>query len=290
MAFEKLKQQLSDEGLFDAAHKKQIPRFPQTIGLVTSSTGAAIRDMINIIERRYPSVKLILYPVKVQGEGAAQEIATAINDFNKFQDVDVLIIGRGGGSLEDLWAFNEEIVARAIHKSAIPIISAVGHEVDVTISDYVADLRAPTPSAAAELVVPRREDLVEIVRNFYYTSEQIVRDRLSSERENIRSLLDSYSFNRPFDMVRQFSQHSDELRQTLFRVVSHWLALTQQQCSSLEKRMASLHPDKVLERGYTIIMREHIVVSSSKKLNKNDTITVRFKDGDIPATVGSVDK
>ncbi len=289
MAFEKLKQQLSEEGLFDTSHKKRLPRFPQRIGIVTSPTGAAIRDMINIIERRYPCVEIILYPVKVQGEGAALEIATAINDFNIFRGVDVLIIGRGGGSLEDLWAFNEEIVARAIYRSAIPIISAVGHEVDVTISDYVADLRAPTPSAAAELVVPQREDLVEIVRNFYYTSEQIVRDRLSLGRENIRSLLESYSFNKPFDMIRQFSQHSDELRQTIYRTVSHRLILTQQQCSSLEKRMASLHPDKVLERGYTMIMRENRVISSSQKLHARDEITVRFKDGNVAASVGSKD-
>src|SRR5271169_6490493 len=151
IAFERLKQKLSTEGLFDQDHKKPLPQFPQRIGVVTSPTGAAIRDIINVVNRRFPSTELILYPVRVQGIGAAEEIASAIDDFNAFGEVGVILIGRGGGSLEDLWAFNEEIVARSIYRSSIPVVSAVGHEIDFTIADFVADLRAPTPSAAAEL-------------------------------------------------------------------------------------------------------------------------------------------
>ena len=154
LAFERLKQKLAEEGLFDSEHKKPLPRYPQRIGIVSSPTGAAIQDILNIINRRFPGVEIVLSPVKVQGAGAAKEIAGAIDDFNTYGKIDVMIVGRGGGSLEDLWAFNEEVVARAIWRSHIPVISAVGHEIDFTIADFVADMRAPTPSAAAELVVP----------------------------------------------------------------------------------------------------------------------------------------
>jgi exodeoxyribonuclease VII large subunit len=178
MKFEMLKQKLAAEGLFDRKYKKPIPEYPSRIGIVTSPTGAAIRDMINIISRRFPAVEIILYPVRVQGEGAAEEIAQAIYDFNRYGGVDVIIVGRGGGSVEDLWAFNEEIVARAIFASRIPIISAVGHEIDYSISDFVADLRAPTPSAAAELVVKNRDDVLENVRNIWFTIHQLVMDKI----------------------------------------------------------------------------------------------------------------
>ncbi len=286
VAFEKLKQKLFAEGLFAQDHKKPLPRFPRRIGLVTSPTGAAVRDMIQVIGRRYPIVELILCPVRVQGEGAAAEIAQAIDDCNEFGGIDLLIVGRGGGSLEDLWAFNEEIVARAIYRSSIPVVSAVGHEVDVTIADFVADLRAPTPSAAAELAVPKRDDLVEIVRNICYTSEQIVTDRLAAQREQIRTLIGSYSFNKPFDKVRQFAQRADELKLALGRMVGHRLALLGQQCASLEKRMDSVRPERILERGYAMVFRDHHVVPSAGELATGDAIVVRFRDGDIGATVG----
>jgi len=285
LAFERLKQRLATEGLFDADHKKPIPEYPERIGIVTSPTGAAIRDIVNIISRRFPSVELILYPVKVQGVGSAEEIAAAIEDFNKFGKVDVIIVGRGGGSLEDLWAFNEEIVARAIFNSRIPIVSAVGHEIDFTIADFVADLRAPTPSAAAELVVPNGSELIGILRNFYYNSEQIVSDKLSSERDNIRALLGSYSFNRPFDLVRQQSQRVDDLRQTLARTMTHRFNLVQQHTLSLDQRMASVNPELILKRGYAIVMRDGESVGSANKLHRDDVVHVRFHDGKVPAKI-----
>ncbi len=285
LAFERLKQKLDKDGLFDAEHKKEIPEYPERIGIVTSPTGAAIRDIINIISRRFPGVELILYPVSVQGSSAAKEIANAIQDFNEYGKIDVMIIGRGGGSLEDLWAFNEEIVARAIFDSKIPVISAVGHEIDFTISDFVADLRAPTPSAAAELVVRNRAELVEIVRNFYYTAQQALHEKLTSHQETIRTLLGSYSFNKPFDIIRQYSQRMDELQHTLARIVSHRFTLISQHVQSLDQRITSVNPELVLKRGYAIVMKEGKAVGSFKKLKRDDSVAVRFHDGEIPAKI-----
>lgn len=289
IAFEKLKQKLLSEGLFEQSHKQPLPRFPRRIGLVTSPTGAAVRDMIHVIGRRNPSVELVLCPVRVQGEGAAEEIAEAVDECNRYGELDILIVARGGGSLEDLWAFNEEIVARAIYRSKIPTISGVGHEVDFTIADFVADLRAPTPSAAAELAVPKRDDLVEIVRNICYTCEQLVRDRIESDRKQIQSLVGSYAFNRPIDKVRQLAQRADELRGALQRLVAHRLALLGQQCASLGKRMESVHPERVLERGYAMVLLGSRVVPSARELSHEDAIVVRFRDGNVPATVGQND-
>lgn len=189
LAFEQLKEKLSREGLFDPAHKKPLPPLPQKIGIVTSPTGAAIRDILQIIDRRFANVHIFLYPVKVQGPGAAQEIARAVEELNQWPGLEVMIVGRGGGSLEDLWAFNEEVVARAIYQSRVPIISAVGHEIDFTIADFVADLRAPTPSAAAELVVRNKVELVQTLESLARRMGQAVRVDLEARRERLSALL-----------------------------------------------------------------------------------------------------
>ncbi|MFI5253647.1 MAG: exodeoxyribonuclease VII large subunit [Bacteroidota bacterium] len=288
LAFERLKVKLAKEGLFDADHKKPLPVYPRNIGIVTSSTGAAIRDIVNIISRRYPVVNLILYSVKVQGVGAAEEIAEAIRTFNEEYKVDVLIVGRGGGSFEDLWPFNEEIVARAIYDSLIPVVSAVGHEIDFTIADFVADLRAPTPSAAAELVVPDKEEILETVRNFCYTAGQLIYDNLSTQKSAIHSLLQSYAFNRPLDTLRQQTQRHDELRRVLTTVLTHRYTMDEQKLHSLQQRIASLSPDGVLKRGYTMVMKGNRIISDKAALEENDPITVRFHDGTIPATVNKI--
>ena len=285
IAFERLKQKLSDEGLFDTEHKRLIPQYPERIGIVTSGTGAALQDILNIISRRYPVVELILYPVKVQGEGAAEEIAEAIKHFNQFGNIDTLIVGRGGGSLEDLWAFNEEVVARAIHASKIPIVSAVGHEIDFTIADFVADLRAPTPSAAAELVVPNRLDLIEFIRNFYYNATQRVQDILKSNRENIQSMLRSYAFNRPIDMVRQYSQRLDEMNRTLDRSMGHRFLILQQHILSLQQRISSTNPQTILKRGYVLVTKDGKYVQRAGKLRHEDDVQIRFHDGELPAKI-----
>lgn len=285
LAFEKLKRKLAEEGLFDEEHKVSLPEYPERIGVVTSPTGAAIQDIINVLSRRFPSIELILYPVNVQGSGAAEEIAQAIRDFNQWGKVDVLIVGRGGGSLEDLWAFNEEVVARAIYDSQIPIISAVGHEIDYTIADFVADLRAPTPSAAAEMVVKSRYELFEIVRNFHYTIQQRVQELLATERDKIRYLVNSYAFNMPHDTIRQFTQRVDELDRALQRIIGHQFTLTNNHLKSLQQRMHSLHPDTILKRGYTMIQKNGSVISSASKLQTDDEVQIKFHDGKVPAKV-----
>ena len=216
LAFEELKQRLAKEGLFDPARKKPIPALPQRIGLVTSPTGAAIRDFLNILGRRFPNVHLVIHPVRVQGEDAAQEVAAAIDQFNALHasgklPVDVLIVTRGGGSLEDLWAFNEEIVARALARSRIPTISAIGHEIDFTIADFVADLRAPTPSAAAELVVKAKDEFLKQLAQYQTRLQQDLRLRLAEARQRFSDLAASYVFRRPTEIIRQYQQQLDDL-------------------------------------------------------------------------------
>ncbi len=285
LAFERLKQKLASEGLFDVEYKKPIPRYPRTIGIVTSSTGAAIRDILNIIGRRFPALKVILSPAKVQGEGAAEEIAQAIKDFNRFGKVDVLIVGRGGGSLEDLWAFNEEIVARAIFASKIPVISAIGHEIDFTIADFVADLRAPTPSAAAELAVCDYHEIIENLRNFYYTVQQIISDIIATQKEKIYSQLRSYAFNKPLDMLRQYSQKLDDCKRLLTRNMSQHLSTLQQHRTSFEHRLEALNPAAVLQRGYAMIVKEEKVIHRAHLLKNEDEVFIQFYDGKLSAKI-----
>jgi exodeoxyribonuclease VII large subunit len=220
LAFERMKQQLAREGLFDPGRKKPIPALPQCIGLVTSPTGAAIRDFLNIIGRRFPNVHIIINPVRVQGEGASQEIADAIDQFNTLHAagtlaLDVLVVTRGGGSLEDLWAFNEEVVARALARSKIPTISAVGHEIDFTIADFVADLRAPTPSAAAELVVKAKDEFAARMRDYQMRLEKDLRLQVGEARHRLTTLATSYVFRQPAELTRQYQQQVDDLRHRL---------------------------------------------------------------------------
>ena len=215
IAFQQLKQKLQAEGLFDKDNKKDIPKYPENIGLITSSTGAAIQDIRNVISRRFP-VKILLVSTRVQGEKAADEIVAAIQKFNQLNNVDVLILGRGGGSLEDLWSFNEEKVARAIFNSKLPVISAVGHEVDFTISDFVADLRAPTPSAAAELVVPDRDSIKEKINNIKSNIDSIILNKIKNYRNSVLILSSALKQNHPRYKLQQFSQQLDELNYLLF--------------------------------------------------------------------------
>ena len=285
IAFERLKQKLSAEGLFDAERKKPLPEFPERIGVVTSPTGAALQDMINILRRRFPCVQLILNPVRVQGAGAAEEIARAVDEFNAYGEVDVVIVGRGGGSLEDLWAFNEEVVARAIARSRIPVISAVGHEIDFTIADFVADLRAPTPSAAAELVVPDRRAILDILRDYWYRMHESIENRLKEHSTAIRHLLTSYAMSRPVDLHRQLSQRLDELQKTMFVAAEHRVALTSATVDSLTHRITALDPRRTLKRGYAIIRKENRIIGSRAPLRARDTIEVEFHDGTVQSTV-----
>ncbi|GAB4365307.1 MAG: exodeoxyribonuclease VII large subunit [Calditrichia bacterium] len=285
LAFEQLKKKLFAEGLFDEAHKKKIPQYPERIGVVTSPTGAAIRDIISVIHRRAPHVQLIIYPVRVQGEGAAEEIAQAIVDFNVYDQVDLLIVGRGGGSLEDLWPFNEEIVARSIYNSTIPIVSAVGHEVDFSISDFVADLRAPTPSAAAELVVRDREELRGILA---YYREKLYNSTIQNIKKNwetVRSFRKSYAFRRPEDIVYQKMQRLDELGRKMQVAVFHRLKLSEEKIRNLQNQIKALSPTEVLKRGYSICYKDHVVVKDVKQIKTLDIVQVKLARGQFVSQV-----
>jgi exodeoxyribonuclease VII large subunit len=211
LAFEALKKKLAAEGLFDEGRKRPIPAFPERIGIVTSPTGAAIHDIVQVASRRFPPVQLLLRPVRVQGEGAAEDIARGIGEFNEWGEADVLIVGRGGGSMEDLWAFNEEAVARAVASSRIPVVSAVGHEVDFTICDFVADLRAPTPSAAAELVVPDRGELLSTIHQWMGRSARLLRDRIRFLNERVRAFDRSHALQKPSDQLRERRFRVDDM-------------------------------------------------------------------------------
>lgn len=281
IAFELLKRKLRDEGLFDANRKKRLPPYPERIGIVTSPTGAAIRDLVTVIRRRFPSVEIILRPALVQGDGAAEDIARAIEEFNEFAEIDVLIVGRGGGSLEDLWAFNEEVVARAIANSRIPIISAVGHEVDFSISDFVADLRAPTPSAAAELVVKEKDALLQNIRSILTKIYRNCSNRITNYKNQLNYLQSGYGFRRPADITRQFQQRLDELIHNMEIAQQHRMDLARQQLEFLIRQLHSLGPESVLARGYSICFREADgqPIKSGEQLQKSDMVRLQFGHG-----------
>jgi exodeoxyribonuclease VII large subunit len=228
---------------------------------------------------------VILRPVRVQGEGAAGEIARAIGDLNEYGSIDVLIVGRGGGSIEDLWAYNEEVVARAIYNSTIPVISAVGHEIDFTIADLVADLRAPTPSAAAELVVRDQATLLEHVHKYWYTMHESVHTMLDQHKDTIRHFLASHSFHRPIDLLRQASQRIDELERGLTTSLHHRFAILKSVSQSFHHRLLALDPQQTLKRGYAIVSRNGKLITSSKVPSRDDILEIAFHDGVVRSTV-----
>ncbi|WP_042458429.1 exodeoxyribonuclease VII large subunit [Neobacillus dielmonensis] len=246
LAYEQLKQRLETEGLFAAQNKKPLPLFPNTIGVITSPTGAAIRDIITTIKRRYPIGRILVLPALVQGEQAAPSIAKAIEKANAMGEIDVLIVGRGGGSIEELWAFNEELVARAIYQSRIPVISAVGHETDFTIADFVADLRAPTPTGAAELAVPHIEELMDRVLQRQTRLMRSIRERFRFETERLNRVQRSYAFRYPKRLYEQKLEQTDKLTEMLVRNTSRLITGKKEQHDSLNKRFTRNHPRQVL--------------------------------------------
>jgi len=292
LAFQQLKEKLEKEGLFDHAHKKNIPFMPKKIGIVTSPTGAAIKDILNIIDRRFANVEILIYPVKVQGEGAAQEIAEAITELNNYSDIDVIISGRGGGSLEDLWAFNEEIVARSIYNSKIPVISAVGHEIDLTIADLVADKRALTPSEAGELVVPRRDLLIEKTEKFKTRLLQSLTGKLRLSKEKLDRIANSYVIRQPFDKFNRWQQRLDDFAQRLNLNITHALNTEREKLSGIAGKLESLSPLNVLKRGYTITTRQEDNKSlrDIKNLSKGDKIKSNLSKGSIISEILSFER
>lgn len=288
LAFEELKKKLHAEGLFDEQYKKPLPAYPERIGIVTSPTGAAIRDIVSVAMRRFPGVQLILYPVRVQGEGAAEEIAEAIRDLNQYGDVDVLIVGRGGGSLEDLWAFNEEIVARAIFESKIPIVSAVGHEVDYSIADLVSDQRAVTPSAAAEMVVRDRQELAGVVNYYLERLGNALQKVITEYRERIHLYRSSYAFRKPEDFIFQKMQQVDDLQKLISISADHLLKMKSQNMLRLERHLNALNPIAILNRGYSICYKENQVVKDVDQISVEDMVNVKLSRGEFSSQVKSL--
>lgn len=289
LAFMQLKEKLAGEGLFDAGRKKPLPLIPQRIAIITSATGAAIQDMLRVIHERFPPANVLVCPVSVQGDDAAPEIARMIERVNRLPDVDVMIVGRGGGSIEDLWPFNEEIVARAIAASRIPIISAVGHETDYAISDFVADLRALTPTDAANHVVPDARQLADALANWAVRLGRALLVRVASVRERLDSLARSYALRRPLERIRAHEQRLDDLAQQLYRTVKHTLQLQSRRLASAAARLESLSPLAVLARGYSITLRDvdGSVVRNAATLKPGDCVRALLHRGEFRATVVS---
>lgn len=277
VAYEQLKAKLESEGLFSPQYKKPIPRYPSKIGVATATTGAAVRDIINVITRRYPLAEIIIYPTKVQGQGAAQSVVSAIKYFNTENKVDTIIAGRGGGSIEDLWAFNEEIVARAIFASKIPIISAVGHETDFTIADFVADLRAPTPSAAAEIAVPSSAELMQALR----VNENRLSGAVIKSIERKRLMLKNIKLKTPLERVHDNSIRLDSYTKALVSGYKMKLMSKKQRLMAAAGKLDAMSPLKVLSRGYAIPKsNEGHIIRSAKEMNTGDEFILRLNDGE----------
>lgn len=307
VAFEQLKKKLASEGLFDDRYKKPIPKIPERVGVITAPTGAAIRDIISTINRRFPLTEVILLPSLVQGEGAKEDIVRQIKRAEDY-NLDVLIVGRGGGSIEDLWAFNEEIVARAIFECPIPVISAVGHEIDFTIADFVADLRAPTPTGAAEIAVPNKADVINYINQLSLRSRKAVGNILELKKKRLDNIKSNYILNNPLDLYSAKIQKLDYLTESLVKnykniidkekiklnniktrpLFSNPLVIldkTKQKYALLLSKLDALSPLKTLERGYGIIKLNEKAVTSIKDLKKDDLINIELKDGSKEAII-----
>lgn len=291
LAFQQMYERLEAEGLFGDDHKIELPQYPRRVAVVTSPTGAAIRDIITTAQRRNRLVELFVYPVKVQGDGAAESVARAIrriNALNEALGIDVIIVGRGGGSLEDLWAFNEEPVARAIYDSEIPIVSAVGHEVDTTIADLVADMRAPTPTAAAELVVPELSAMAEVAQEYQLRLSRGLRHTLEIWKERLGTLTSRLTAQGPLNQLRREQQRLDYLWEGLQSAMKHKLAASRDQANSLGQHLNALSPLAVLQRGYSITRTEAgEVIKDTEQVKPDDVIVTKLAKGEVQSKVTS---
>ena len=285
LAYEQLKEKLQNEGLFSTEHKKPIPQFPEKIGVMTAPDGAAVRDIFSVLKRRYPVAEIVFCPVAVQGASAAPEIAKAITLFNEQKAADVLIVGRGGGSLEDLWAFNEEIVARAIFQSQIPVISAVGHETDFTIADFVADLRAPTPSAAAELAVPDIFELKSDLLGLKQHLSVLMRNLVESEKEKVENIQKQVTILSPANKIKNSRQELSNLYEKAVNLVTLKINDEKTKISLLSSKLNALSPLNVLSRGYSISYNNDLPIKSVNDVKSGDNIKIRVTDGEFFAEV-----
>jgi len=285
MCFEQLKRKLAAEGLFDESRKRPLPPMPKRIGVITSPSGAAVHDIINVLGRRFPATEMILYPSEVQGAQAPAQLISGVEFFSMTGLVDVIILGRGGGSAEDLWAFNDEYLARAVASCAVPVISAVGHESDFTICDFVADRRAPTPSAAAELAVPDMEEILRGLASVRTGLQTSMQKLIAQERRILNQMTQSRVFRRPEQILDNFRMRLDEREADLNRAVEQTLMLKRQSTASVAGKLQALNPLSILSRGYATISRDGVSITSVKQINNNDTLDIRMADGSVCATV-----
>lgn len=288
LAYEQLKKKLSAEGLFSDEIKKPIPAYPKRIGVITSPTGAAVQDILNILGRRYPIAEVVFCPVLVQGENASAQLIDAIERFNKANAADVIIIGRGGGSIEDLWAFNDEKLARTIAKSDIPVISAVGHETDFTICDFVADLRAPTPSAAAELATPNMTELLSYFKSVKDSLPAIMQRRIDFEKQELDNLASSKVLLSPDEFINIRKNELDMLSADMIKAFKAILSENQREFVALSAKLDALSPLSVLSRGYSIVQNKNKVIKSAKELNIGQNIMVKLSDGKAECEVKAI--
>lgn len=291
LQFEQIKKKLEDEGLFDSSNKRPIPEFPENIAVVTSKTGAAVRDILNILSRRWPLSRVILCPVSVQGELAVPEMIKALDELYSKSVADVIIIGRGGGSIEDLWAFNSEELARKIFESPVPVISAVGHETDFTICDFVADLRAPTPSAAAELAVPDKEEMLETLKNYELILKKDLVSKLEFNKQRLRTVLSAQGFKNPVDFIinRRFEnldRISDKLTAKAFEKTKNF----ENDLMAKALKLDALSPLKVLARGYSAVTIDDKIINSIDEVKSGDIVSLRFKNGKANAEIKDIEK
>lgn len=291
LAYEQLKEQLTQEGLFDESRKQQLPLLPQAIGIITSLTGAALRDIVTVAKRRHQGISLVLYPVAVQGIEAAPQIAQAIRDFNTYGKVNVLIVGRGGGSLEELWSFNDERVVRAISASTIPIVSAVGHQTDYTLSDFAADVRAATPSQAAEIVVPDVYELARHIRSQQDRLQAVMRNQLRLKRLRITACLDARIMRQPQELISKELQLLDDYQQKILLFIKQKTADERRKLMLFSEKLAMLNPFAVLSRGYSIVRRaDGQVITSQNQVSAGDKVTLLLAEGSLDAQVVRIGK
>lgn len=288
-AYEQLKAKLDAMGIFDVAHKKQIPSYPRTVGVVTAPDGAAVRDIINVISRRFPAADIKIYPALVQGVGAAESVCAGIEYFNEKTDADVLIVGRGGGSIEDLWAFNEEAVAMAIYNSKIPVISAVGHETDFTIADFAADMRAPTPSAAAELAVPSADELKSRLADSRLILLKSLDGLVRHKAVSLEALVSRRIFRETDLIFEDKYRRLDSLTEELKRIYAARLEDKHSRLKEGAYRLSALNPVNVLERGYSVATSGNKVIKSTTDVKKGSGIALRVTDGTIRCTVNDTE-
>ncbi len=280
-AFEQLKRKLFDEGLFDDEHKRPIPKFPVKIGIVTGTDTAALKDMLSVAERRYPILELIIAPTRVQGEGAAEQIAASIENLNQHKDIDLIIIARGGGSLEDLWAFNEEIVARAIYKSKIPIISGVGHEIDFTIADFVADLRAPTPSAAMEIATPNKDEIIGFLEEISDNNKNYISEKIENLKYELNYLNKSYGFKNITNLINTKKQTIDNYIFRIQVIIANFLKSNKNNLSLFSKIILSNNVNSILKKGFVLIEQDEKIIKRKTELKIDRGLELKFYDGNV---------